>query len=455
MVRIDRAFESGNTVEYFGKIRRGLDILKTLKQYPVDLFIGIIEDKGQLVFFAFNRTFESKLGISRYTTKQINEVYTKQLKRLLGNYTINQGLSNQNCEFGNEVEVGNIAVEGKHLYENIIPEEIKSFLEQKLNNSLFLSIDDEELVNEVVQDLREGHTEKLKERLEKKQPTGRLTITANKARNTANNDRNWEILEELNRDDIETYYAYIIKKEDGKLNVYRTIDSVWINCEQSELEPFWELFYTRLQDGEEFFWGERFSLAKVPAAYDFPELQIQIDDKIKVAIIRDEEASAKEEENYLNSHSEVNLAVIVKGRTDIQNAMGKTPFNIMHIAAHYVNGKLLNNDDKINLGEIGFHDPTAHIVFMNTCDTQSHQICFIVPTTLADEFKNKKGWIGTNWTILGPPASDFAKCFYDNFLHGIPIARSVKEARKKIRDTNIMYLAYTVYGHPFTRLVRV
>jgi hypothetical protein len=130
-------------------------------------------------------------------------------------------------------------------------------------------------------------------------------------------------------------------------------------------------------------------------------------------------------------------------------------FNILHIATHYDGNKEIElKDGGISVGRINRKLLASNIVFMNTCNTQD-RISFVVPITLGNVFKNKNAWIGTNWMVVGQPASDFAKCFYDNFLRGIPIARSVKEARKKIRDKNIMHLAYTVYGHPFTRLVRV
>ena len=445
MVKISKALNSQDAVYY---LLTNPDLWTTLKRYPVDLFIVTIIKEEKLYFIIYDRTLENfEIEKSTYTIKQINTDYIEGLKGLLGTLTINQEQSNQNFKFRDKIE--EIKTMGKLLFDKLIPEKIQKFIKEELEDTLFLSIQEKNLVDKIVKDLRNGKTEELAEEFKKKQTTGRLTIMDNE------NEKNeeWEIFEELDREDQSTYFVYRIKKKDEVLNIYRSIDSVWIMCDPEEIEPLWELLYMKHSD-KDFFWGERFSIAKVPSGYNFAEPRIQInDDKIKAAIIRDEAKFAKEEEDYLDLH--VNLAVKVTRCADIENSMRESLFHIVHIAAHYMDKKLLKKD-KIGLGQINRCESSADIVFMNTCNSEiSSNIDFVVPIKLADEFKNKKAWVGTNWTIVGYPASDFAKCFYDNFLHGIPIARSVKEARKKIRDTNIMYLAYTVYGHPFTRLVQV
>ncbi len=421
-----------------------------LTRHPVDLFIGVTQTKGgKLAFIVIKRTIAAKEIISPYTTKDIDGKWMNQFRKVLSSFTINE--QRQNGRFDKETymsDVEKIKDEGKLLFDQLIPGEMQDFVKEY--KSLWYTREDKDLVDKIVAELHAGKTEKLKTIFEDKQPTGTITIMNEK-------EDEWEILEEMNREEQKTYYAYNIRKEDEKLIVYKTIDSVWINydlekTDQEKIDPIWELLYVRLQNGEEFFWGDRFSIARVDDNYDFPELQIQIGDRIKVAIISNDQKYANEERDCLK-HFNVDLMEIRKC-AEIRKLDDKI-FNILHLATHYDGNREIELEDgRISVGSINRNPPAANIVFMNTCNTQN-RICFVVPITLANVFKNKNAWIGTNWMIVGQPASDFAKCFYDNFLHGIPIARSVKEARKKIMDTNIMYLAYTVYGHPFTRLVPV
>ncbi|NQE52072.1 hypothetical protein C5S29_00665 [ANME-1 cluster archaeon GoMg3.2] len=451
-MRREEAEEIYDTNAVFNYLLDKDKLAVALTRHPVDLFIGVTQTKvGKLAFIVIKRTIAAKKIISPFTIEDIDGNWMHQFREVLSNLTINE--QRQNGGFDKETymsDVEKIKEEGKLLFDHLIPGEMQDFVKEY--KSVWYTMEDKDLVDKIVAELHAGKTEKLKTIFEDKQPTGTITIMNEK-------DDEWEILEEMNREEQKTYYAYNIKKEDEKLKVYKTIDSVWINydlkkTDQEKIDPVWELLYVSgLPNGEEFFWCDRFSIARVDANYDFPEPQIQIGDRIKVAIISNDQEYANEERDYLNAHVNGDMTEIRK--CDEIRRLDDKIFNILHLATHYDGNREIGLEDGgISVGRINRKLLASNIVFMNTCNTQD-RICFVVPITLGNVFKNKNAWIGTNWMIVGQPASDFAKCFYDNFLHGIPIARSVKEARKKIRDTNIMYLAYTVYGHPFTRLVRV
>jgi hypothetical protein len=450
-MRIEEAEEIYDSdIVYMYLLDKG-KLANALNRHPVDLFIGVTQTKeGKLAFIVIKRTIAAKKIISTFTIEEIDGIWMDQFREVLSNLTINE--QQQNGGFDEETymsDVEKIKDEGKLLFDHLIPSEMQDFVKEY--KSVWYTKEDRDLVDKIVAELHAGKTEKLKTILEDKQPTGTITIMNEK-------DDEWEILEEMNCEEQKTYYAYTIRKEDEKLKVYKTIDSVWINydlkkTDQEKIDPIWELLYVSLPNGEEFFWCDKFSIARVDANYDFPEPQIQIGDRIKVATISNDQKYANEERDYLNAHVNGDMVNITKCEEIIR--LDDKIFNILHIATHYDGNKEIElKDGGISVGRINRKLLASNIVFMNTCNTQD-RISFVVPITLGNVFKNKNAWIGTNWMVVGQPASDFAKCFYDNFLRGIPIARSVKEARKKIRDKNIMHLAYTVYGHPFTRLVRV
>lgn len=384
------AGELGAVLTYF---RNKEDLFLAVSHHPVDLFIAVKPTKSrELEFIVIRKNFaDYKVGKSPCPDKEDFKYSLEKLKELLDKFTRKsyQTLTDEFDEISFNEDRKEIEKTGKFLFDNLIPGEIKNFIEHE----------------------------------------------------------------------------------------YNSIDSVWINCNPEEINPeeinpeeinpirelleeinfIWELLFVRSDD--DFFWGDQFSISRVPNDYSFQEPKIQVIDTINAVIILNEALDyAKDEKQYLESHPRVKLEEKIVQHEDLEKLHQKN-FNILHIASHYHYNSTSKKheiglaDSSIDHKDINFNAPNkSDIVFMNTCN--SEEICkvFGFHKELKDYFKNKIACIGTNWEIRDIHASNFAKYFYDSFLRGVPIAKSVKEAREKIKDKNIMWLAYTVYGHPLTRL---
>jgi len=63
--------------------------------------------------------------------------------------------------------------------------------------------------------------------------------------------------------------------------------------------------------------------------------------------------------------------------------------------------------------------------------------------------------IGALWSVSDNLALSFADTVYRNLLDGKTLVEAVKLARKAAdSNSDFTWLAYTVYGNPFARLVR-
>ena len=58
-------------------------------------------------------------------------------------------------------------------------------------------------------------------------------------------------------------------------------------------------------------------------------------------------------------------------------------------------------------------------------------------------------FLGAYWSVHDKPAYDFAKELYSHLFAGIPIGKTVQEARAAIKPTgDPTWLAYTVFADP-------
>lgn len=64
-------------------------------------------------------------------------------------------------------------------------------------------------------------------------------------------------------------------------------------------------------------------------------------------------------------------------------------------------------------------------------------------------------FVGTLWSVSDQPARTFTEMLYTSLLDGSTLAAATVAAREKARTAGEgSWLAYVVYGHPFTRLVK-
>lgn len=302
------------------------------------------------------------------------------------------------------------------------------------------------------------------------------------------------IEEERAKTDLHRLYTSLIGGEIREFleNNYKKIKTIWIDCNIEEINPFWELLYVNLGQNKSFFWGDQFAIARVPTSYKnekkarsenkihgteifkvlkeldiklkqcspqlIPEVEIKVKGKVKIGLIKmGESQSMKDEKKYFDENNGFEVIEVIESASDISKLDGKV-FDILHFIAHHEDGNVESPFDIIEFKELNMRTPDCiHIVFFNVCRSEVE----VMPTEeysrqkLADQdcFRNKKAWIGTHLKVGEEPARNFVENFYNQFLSGDSIAKSAKEARKK--NNNIMRLFYTVYGWPFTRLVRV
>jgi hypothetical protein len=268
-------------------------------------------------------------------------------------------------------------------------------------------------------------------------------------------------------------------------NNYNEIETIWIDCDIEEINPFWELLYVKLESNDSFFWGDQFAIARVPSSYNnekiagtesagtffsnAPEnlplfkslLDVKVNGRVKIGLIRkDKSLWADKEEEYFNGNKDCEVIETIKEVNEFPKLDGKS-FDIVHLVTHHEGNILSLSDADVTFAEIHMRNPNCtNIVFFNVC--KSEVICptmFGMRKKLADQdcFETKKAWIGTYLSVGEEPAYDFVETFYNKLLEGNPIANSAKEARNgnKNKNKNIMRLFYTVHGPPFTKLVRV
>jgi CHAT domain-containing protein len=66
------------------------------------------------------------------------------------------------------------------------------------------------------------------------------------------------------------------------------------------------------------------------------------------------------------------------------------------------------------------------------------------------------GFIGAYWSVYDRPAFDFAQAFYGHLFKGVPIGRSIREARLAARGSgDPTWLAYTVFADPLATVGRI
>jgi hypothetical protein len=302
------------------------------------------------------------------------------------------------------------------------------------------------------------------------------------------------IEEETAKTDLHRPYTSLIGGEIREFleKNYKKIKTIWIDCNIEEINPFWELLYVNLGQNESFFWGDQFAIARVPTSYKngkkarsekeipgkeipehltklaielnqhspqlIPKVKIEVKGKVKIGLIMlGKPQSMKDEKNYFDENNGFEVIEVIESASDISKIDGKV-FDILHFVAHHDDGTVESHVDIIEFKKLNMITPDCiHIVFFNVCRSEVEVMpngeCSRQKLSDQDCFRNKKAWIGTYLKVGEEPARNFVEKFYNQFLSGDSIAKSAKEAREK--NNSIMRLFYTVYGWPFTRLVRV
>lgn len=144
------------------------------------------------------------------------------------------------------------------------------------------------------------------------------------------------------------------------------------------------------------------------------------------------------------------------------------PFDILHYAGHCVydadhrenSGFLFSGDDRLTANDLNRIDRTPKLVFANACQSgilpsRRDLSDPAMPATFAEAFfqKGVANFICTAWPISDVPARDFALEFYSHLLKGEPMFESIRQARKKIADSDT-WAAYQHYGSPISRVFR-
>ncbi len=81
------------------------------------------------------------------------------------------------------------------------------------------------------------------------------------------------------------------------------------------------------------------------------------------------------------------------------------------------------------------------LVFLNVCDTNGWAPYFLRAGAGA--------FLGASWPLRDPQSLEFARVFYTAFVHGLPFAEAVQEARRAIRsEDDTTWLSYTAFAYP-------
>jgi len=106
-------------------------------------------------------------------------------------------------------------------------------------------------------------------------------------------------------------------------------------------------------------------------------------------------------------------------------------------------------------------EPPSGLVFINACQTGRPGEGIAGVAGFANSFirpmteRGTAAFIGALWSVADDLALSFADTVYRNLLDGQTLVEAVKLARKAAdANSDFTWLAYTVYGNPFARLVR-
>jgi|ERR1022692_56370 hypothetical protein len=99
------------------------------------------------------------------------------------------------------------------------------------------------------------------------------------------------------------------------------------------------------------------------------------------------------------------------------------------------------------------------MVFLNACGTDQSERTYTGVMDWAQKCfeAGASAFVGSLWDVRSKPARAFATCFYEKlFDDGQPLAVAAHLARQQARQKSgkdPTWLAYTVYGNPFARVV--
>ncbi len=139
---------------------------------------------------------------------------------------------------------------------------------------------------------------------------------------------------------------------------------------------------------------------------------------------------------------------------------GKSSVATLELEGRIENGKYV--EDVISEKTVGqqghfAEDGSRPMVVVNAC--QSGRLGFKLTGVggFAEAFlrRGAGAFVGTLWSVSDQPARTFTEMLYTSLLDGSTLAAATVAAREKARTAGEgSWLAYVVYGHPFTRLVK-
>ena len=234
---------------------------------------------------------------------------------------------------------------------------------------------------------------------------------------------------------------------------------IWISCAVAIIDPIWEWLCPKCSNGEGFFWGDNFSIVRLPEDCKFEEYDLQL---TNTTILKDEGCYARNDLSCLNKLSG---AVTPLKLYDLEDPMTLNSFDSIHVAA---NRKPFEKHIK-NAIETALAIETSlfssKFLFLNICksdeDSNTQELYKEYLSAQDILLKLKKlnvatAWIHTGFDVPDSFAHLFAKCFYDEFRNmkkNVPEA--VKNAREKIKSlpgvderNSFWRLAYVANGNP-------
>jgi CHAT domain-containing protein len=110
--------------------------------------------------------------------------------------------------------------------------------------------------------------------------------------------------------------------------------------------------------------------------------------------------------------------------------------------------------DPVRMG-IGKHHP---FVFLNACQLSAEGMVLSLGSGWPQAFLDvgASAFIGPLWSVQDESARDAAKHFYEELRLGKSMGEALQTMRKKWVDGgSVTFLAYTLYGDPAAKVVRV
>ena len=215
---------------------------------------------------------------------------------------------------------------------------------------------------------------------------------------------------------------------------------IWILCTVAIIDPIWEWLCTKFSNGEGFFWGDKFSIIRLPIDGNF-EIERSESQIKSVAILLDKTCDcAISDMKCLSNLCQHPIQISNYHLKSLHNKLiGRRDY--MHIAADI---RLIekNYDDIIQAVKIAASLSEKLFVFYNIWNEEEPRSMHDIRLKVVNSIPAKTR-IYTSFDVPKYFATLFAKCFYDCVVEENDVAKAIKKAREEIKNG---YLFSTTNG---------